>query len=66
MLSNVNVMGIYFAPFAIDLIFIALVYWGVRRILARFNVFQFVWHANLFEFSLFVSMLCGYMLFRYT
>lgn len=66
MLSNINIFGIYFAPFTVDIIVIGLIYWGVRKILAKFNVFQLVWHANLFEFSLFICMLCGYMILRYS
>lgn len=66
MLSNVDIFGIYFAPFAIDLIIIAIAYSILRKILSKFNVFQFVWHANLFEFSLFVCMLCSYILIRYS
>lgn len=66
MLSNVSIFGIYFAPFAFDVVLIAIVYYFVRKVLAKFNVFKYVWHANLFEFSLYICMLSGYMLIRYT
>lgn len=66
MISNVGIFGMYFAPFAVDVVTISITYLVFRRLLSKFNVFQVVWHPNLFEFSLYVCLLCSFMLVKYS
>lgn len=58
MLSNVNFYGFYIAPFAADVLLTLVIFFFVRRLLARLGIDRYVWHPNLFEIALFSIILC--------
>ena len=57
MLKEVNISGIYFAPFAIYLVVALAIFLPVRRYLDRKEAERWVWHRPLFDFSVFVILL---------
>ncbi len=57
MLKEVNVCGIYFAPFVVYALFAYLIFVPVRIWLDRINVNQWFWHRALFDTSIFVIIL---------
>jgi hypothetical protein len=57
MLANVDVYGFYISPFAADVVITLVLFYFVRKVLARLGVNHYVWHPNLFEIALFNIML---------
>ncbi|MEN9902525.1 MAG: hypothetical protein RL651_1189 [Pseudomonadota bacterium] len=58
MLANVDVYGFYISPFAADVVMTLVVFYFVRKVLARLGINHYVWHPNLFEIALFSIILC--------
>lgn len=58
MLANVDVYGFYIAPFAADVVLTLVVFYFLRKVLARLGINRHVWHPNLFEIALFSIILC--------
>jgi hypothetical protein len=58
MLANFDVYGFYISPFAADVVMTLVVFYFVRKVLARLGINHYVWHANLFEIALFSIILC--------
>ena len=57
MTHELNLFGVYFAPFVGDLLWAALAFFILRSLLARTRLLARVWHPALFELCLFVSVL---------
>ncbi len=57
MTHELNLFGVYFAPFVGDFLQAALAFFILRGLLARSRLLARVWHPALFELSLFVSVL---------
>lgn len=58
MLANVDVYGFYIAPFAADVVVTLVIFYFLRKALARMGINHLVWHPNLFEIALFSIILC--------
>ncbi len=58
MISEFPVGGIYVAPIVIYAAVAFAVFLGLRALLGRAGVLGFVWHAALFELSVFLIILC--------
>ncbi len=54
MLKEVNIDGIFVAPFALDLAIALVIFLPLRMVLDHYAVQRFVWHRQLFDLSLFV------------
>ncbi|MCW2283752.1 hypothetical protein M2323_001816 [Rhodoblastus acidophilus] len=57
MTHELNLFGVYLAPFVGDLLRAALVFFILRGLLARARLSRRVWHPALFELCLFVLVL---------
>lgn len=57
MTSEINLFGVYFAPFAGDLAIAFLLFLPLRWLFARAGLFARFWHVALVELSLFVVVL---------
>ncbi len=64
MLANVDIYGFYISPFAADVVTTLVVFYFVRKGLARFGINRMVWHPNLFEIALFSIILCVFVMVR--
>jgi len=58
MLANVDVYGFYISPFAADVVVTLVIFYFLRKVLARLGINHRVWHPNLFEIALFSIILC--------
>jgi uncharacterized membrane protein len=56
-MKEINVFGIYIAPFAGFILWSLLVYFPLRRWLDRIEVQKWVWHRPLFDTAVFVIIL---------
>jgi hypothetical protein len=54
MLKEVNIDGIFIAPFAADLFFALLIFFPLRVLFDRQAIQRWVWHRQLFDISVFV------------
>jgi hypothetical protein len=54
---ELNLFGVYVAPFVGDLLCAALIFFILRGLLARTRLSGRVWHPALFELCLFVFVL---------
>jgi protein AaeX len=54
---ELNIFGVYVAPFVGDLLCAALIFFILRGLLARTRLSARVWHPALFEVCLFVFVL---------
>ena len=57
LLKEFNLNGVYLAPFAVYFILAVAVYIPVHRLLDRREIGRWVWHRNLFDFSVFIIIL---------
>ena len=57
MIKEVNLSGIYVAPFAAFLFWTILIFVPVRIWLDRIEVQKLVWHRRLFEVAIFLIIL---------
>jgi hypothetical protein len=57
MSQELNLFGVYIAPFVGDLLRAAVIFFILRGLLARIRLSGRVWHPALFELCLFVLVL---------
>jgi hypothetical protein len=57
MLKEINICGIFVAPFAGYLVAALVIFYPVRQLLDRIAVQRWVWHRPLFDFSIFIIIL---------
>ncbi len=57
MIQEVNLLGIYVAPFAAFLFWAFLVFIPLRIWLDRIEIQKWVWHRSLFEVAVFLIIL---------
>jgi len=57
MMREVDIGGVYIAPFARDLFVALAAFMPIHFVLNRIGVERFVWHRSLFDLSLFVCLL---------
>jgi hypothetical protein len=57
MLKEVNIDGIFIAPFAAYLFVAVLIFIPVRYLFDRYAIQRWVWHRSLFDASIFVIIL---------
>lgn len=58
MRSDVNVMGMFFISSVIYMLLAVPLFILIRRTLFRLGFYRYVWHANLFEVALYVTLVC--------
>ncbi len=54
MLKEVNLDGIFIAPFAADLFWALVIFYPLRLCFDRWAIERWVWHRSLFDLSVFV------------
>jgi protein AaeX len=57
MLKEINIEGVYVAPFVGFLFLALLVFIPVRMLFDRYQIQKWVWHRQLFDISIFVIIL---------
>ena len=57
MLKEIDLNGIYIAPFALYFALAVAVYLPVHRLMDRWEIGRWVWHRHLFDFSVFIIIL---------
>ncbi len=56
-IKEVDLAGVCFSPFVIDLLAAAAAFFLCRWVLARLGALSKLWHLGLFEISLFILIL---------
>jgi protein AaeX len=56
MLKEVNIDGIFVAPFALDLAIAFVIFLPLRMVLDRYAIQRWVWHRQLFDLAIFVIL----------
>jgi hypothetical protein len=56
MLKEINIDGIFIAPFARDLAVALLVFLPLRIVFDRYAIQRWVWHRPLFDLAIFVIL----------
>ena len=57
MIKEINICGIFIAPFAAYLVVALLIFIPVRLLFDRYAIQRRVWHRPLFDISIFVIIL---------
>jgi hypothetical protein len=57
MLKEINIFGIFIAPFAGYLVLALIIFYPVRLLFDRWAMDHYVWHRPLFDISIFVIIL---------
>ena len=57
MLKEINICGVFIAPFAGYLFFALLIFLPLRTLFDRWEIHRHVWHRPLFDLSIFVVIL---------
>ena len=57
MLKEINLDGIYVAPFVGYLFFALLIFIPMRILFDRYQIQRWVWHRQLFDISIFIIIL---------
>ena len=57
MLKEINVDGVFLAPFAGFLLLALLLFLPLRLLFDRWAIHRWVWHRQLFDFSIFIIIL---------
>jgi hypothetical protein len=57
MLKEINLEGVYVAPFVGFLFLALLIFIPVRMIFDRYQIQRWVWHRQLFDISVFIIIL---------
>jgi hypothetical protein len=57
MLKEINIFGVYFAPFAGYLVVALIIFYPVHLFFDRIAIQRWVWHRHLFDVSIFVIIL---------
>lgn len=58
MYTEVNLAGVYIAPFILYVLAATPIFLAIRHALARFGFLGWVWHPALFEAALGVGIVC--------
>ena len=61
--AEIDLFGVYVAPFSLLLVAAWLVTTALRRIASRLGLLRLVWHPALFGFALYVIVLASLTLF---
>jgi len=56
MLKEVNIGGIFIAPFAADLFWALVLFYPLRVCFDRWGIERWVWHRSLFDIAVFVIL----------
>jgi hypothetical protein len=59
---EVNVFGVYVAPFAVMMLAAWLILIALRRVADQFGLLRHVWHTALFVFAVYVIVLASIVL----
>lgn len=59
MIGAIDLWGVYLPWLMVLAVVAMLVMWGLRRLLAAFGVYRWVWHPALFDTALYVLVLYG-------
>ena len=57
MLKEINLDGVYVAPFVGFLFFALLIFIPIRILFDRYQIQRWVWHRQLFDISIFIIIL---------
>jgi len=57
MIKEINIFGVYIAPFAAYLLIALLIFIPVRLLFDRYAIHRWVWHRPLFDIAIFVIIL---------
>jgi hypothetical protein len=57
MLKEIDIFGVFVAPFAGYLALAILIYYPVYRLFDRYAIQRWVWHRPLFDISVFIIIL---------
>jgi hypothetical protein len=57
MLKEINLFGVFIAPFAGFLVLALLIFIPVRMLFDRYGLDRWVWHRPLFDVSVFIIIL---------
>jgi protein AaeX len=57
MLKEVDICGVFIAPFAVYLFAALLIFTPVRILFDRYAIQRWVWHRQLFDISVFIIIL---------
>jgi hypothetical protein len=60
--TDINLFGVYVAPFSLMMTAAWVIVIGLRRIAARFNLLRYVWHPALFVFAVYMIVLSSIVL----
>jgi hypothetical protein len=60
--AEINLFGVYVAPFSIMLIEAWLITIVLRRVADRWSLLEYVWHPALFEFAVYIIVLSSFIL----
>jgi hypothetical protein len=58
-IGELSLEGLYLPPLLLQALVALLLAAGVRRLLATFGVYRWVWHPALFDIALYVLLLWG-------
>jgi hypothetical protein len=61
-LYEINLFGVYVAPIAVLMVLAWGLLIGLRRVVARAGVLQYVWHPALFTLAIYVIVLSSLVL----
>jgi hypothetical protein len=57
MLKEIDIFGVYIAPFAGYLVLALLIFLPVHHVFDRYTIQRWVWHRPLFDFCIFIIIL---------
>jgi hypothetical protein len=60
-LAEINVFGVYVAPFSLMMVATWLVTIVLRGAAGRFGLLRYVWHPALFSFSVYIIILSSWV-----
>jgi hypothetical protein len=60
--TEIDLYGVYVAPISLMMILAWVILGPLRRALSYFDLWQFVWHPALFEFSVYIIVLSSIVL----
>jgi hypothetical protein len=57
MLKEIDIFGVYVAPFTGYLVLALLIFYPIRLLFDRYAIQRWVWHRSLFDISVFIIIL---------
>ena len=60
--AEINLFGVYVAPVSLMMVAAWVFTIGLRRVVARFGLLQYVWHPALFVFAVYMIVLSSIVL----